>query len=216
MTIELYVFPPSPRSFKVMAVANHLAVDWTLRLIDLTKGDQKTLQYAALNPNMRAPTLKDGNYVLWESNAINQYLALRRSENGLFPADERARLDVVRWQCWELAHWDPACAVFAYERIAKRLLGLGEADQTALAKGAEAFHRVAKVLDDHLKGRKFVSGEALTLADFSLGAAMNIAEMANYPIQPYAEVRRWHAGLLTLSSWQKTLAQCALPAAAAA
>ncbi len=118
MTIELYVFPPSPRAFKVMAVANHLGLDYTLRMVDLRKGDQKAPQYAALNPNMRMPTLRDGDFVLWESNAINQYLALRRPESGLFPADERARLDVTRWQCWELAHWDPACAVFAFEYVA--------------------------------------------------------------------------------------------------
>ena len=78
MTIELYGFPPSPRSFKVMAVANHLGLDWTLRFLDLRKGEQKAPDYAALNPNMRAPTLVDGDFVLWESNAINQYLALRR------------------------------------------------------------------------------------------------------------------------------------------
>jgi glutathione S-transferase len=64
MAIELYVFPPSPRAFKVMAVANHLDLDWTLQFIDLIKGDHKTPQYAALNPNMRIPTLKDGDFVL--------------------------------------------------------------------------------------------------------------------------------------------------------
>jgi glutathione S-transferase len=217
MTIELYVFPPSPRSFKVMAVANHLGLDCALRMIDLRKGEQKAPQYAALNSNMRAPTLKDGDFVLWESNAINQYLALRRPDSGLFPADERARLDVTRWQFWELAHWDPACAVFAFEYVAKPLvLGIHEPDQAALAKGTEAFHRVAKVLDGHLAGRKFVSGDALTLADFSLGAAMNLAEMAHFPVEPYGEIKRWHADLRALPSWQKTLAQCAMPAAAAA
>ena len=66
MTIELYVFPPSPRAFKVMALANHLGLDAGIRMIDLLKGEQKTPQYAALNPNMRMPTCKDGDYVLWE------------------------------------------------------------------------------------------------------------------------------------------------------
>ena len=217
MTIELYVFPPSPRAFKVMALANHLGLDWTPRLVDLRKGEQKTPQYAALNPNMRMPTLKDGDFVLWEANAILQYLALRRPDSGLFPADERARLDVTRWQFWDLAHWDPACAVFAFEYVAKPLLrGITEPDQAALAKGAELFHRAAKVLDGQLAGRKFVTGAALTLADFSLGAAMNIAEMAHYPVEPYAEIKRWYAGLRALPAWQKTLAQCAMPAAAAA
>jgi len=97
MTIELYVFPPSPRAFKVMVVANHLGIETRLHVVDLVKGDQKTAEFAALNPNMRMPVLKDGDYVLWESNAIQQYLALRKPEWGLFPGDERKRLDVTRW-----------------------------------------------------------------------------------------------------------------------
>ena len=88
MTIELYVFPPSPRAFKVMAVANHLGLDHTLRMVDLRKGEQTTPQYAALNPNMRMPTLKDGDYVLWEANAIAQYPASKRPDSGLLPKDE--------------------------------------------------------------------------------------------------------------------------------
>src|SRR5215471_13907346 len=129
--IELYVFPPSPRAFKVMAVANYLGIEPTLHALDLIKGDQKGPEYAAINPNMRMPTLKDGDYVLWESNAITQYLASKRPESGLLPSDERARLDVMRWQFWDLAHWLPACAVFAFEYVAKPLvLGIGEPDMT--------------------------------------------------------------------------------------
>jgi glutathione S-transferase len=85
MSIELYVFPPSPRAFKVMAIANHLGIDTTLRIVDLVKGDQKTPEYAALNPNMRMPTLRDGDYVPWESNAIGQYLVARSREAVSFP-----------------------------------------------------------------------------------------------------------------------------------
>ena len=121
MTIELYAFPLSPRGFKVMAVANHLGLDWTLRFVDLRKGDPRSPEFAALNPNMRMPVLKDGNYVLWESSAIAQYLALRRPDAGLFPAEERARLDIARWQFWDHAHWDPACSIFAFEYVVSAL-----------------------------------------------------------------------------------------------
>jgi glutathione S-transferase len=215
--IELYVFPPSPRAFKVMAIANHLGIDTDLRIVDLLKGEQKAPEYAALNPNMRMPTLKDGDYVLWESNAIGQYIAGKKPGSGLLPSDERARLDVTRWQFWDLAHWDPTCATFIFENVVKSVvLKGGEPDAAALAKGAEAFHRAAKVLDGQLKGRKFVTGDALTLADFSLGAPLNLADMARFPLEPYGEIRRWYATLRALPAWQKTLAQCALPAAAAA
>jgi glutathione S-transferase len=51
-----------------------------------------------------------------------------------------------------------------------------------ITRSLRAFHRAAKVLDGHLASKKFVSGDALTLADFSLGAAMNLAELAHFPI----------------------------------
>jgi glutathione S-transferase len=217
MSIEIYAFPPSPRAFKAMAVANHLGLDWTLRLIDLVKGEQKSSQYEALNPNMRMPTLKDGDYVLWESNAICQYLAAKKPDSGLMPKDERGRLDVTRWQFWDLAHWDPSCATFIFEYVVKPVvLKSGEPDMAALAKGTENFHRAAKVLDDQLKGKRFVTGDTLTVADFSLGAPMKLAEIAHYPLEPYREIKRWYGTLSGLPAWQKTLAQTAMPAASAA
>jgi glutathione S-transferase len=217
MTIEIYAFPPSPRGFKPMVVANHLGLDWTLHFVDLRKGEQKSPQYAALNPNMRMPTLKDGDYVLWESNAILQYLAGLRPESGLLPRDERGRLDVTRWQFWDLAHWDATLAIFAFEYVAKPLvLGRNDVDAAAIARGTELFNRNAKVLNDQLRGKKFVTGDNLTLADFALGAPMNIAEMAHYPLEPYGEIKRWYVNLCALPAWQKTLAQAAPPAATAA
>jgi len=214
MAIELYVFPASPRSFKVMALANHLGIDHELRPLNAAQGEHKAPPYAAMNPNMRAPTLKDGAFVLWESNAILQYLAAQKPESGLLPRDERARLDVTRWQFWELAHWDPACVIFGFEYVAKPAFGMGPPDMAAIAKATPQFERAAKILDDQLKGRKFVTGDALTLADFSIGAFMAQAERAHYPVAPFAEIKRWYAGLAALPSWQKTLAQVAAPAAA--
>jgi glutathione S-transferase len=216
MTIELYVFPRSPRSFKVMAVANHFGIDHELRILNAAKGDHRAPSYAELNPNMRAPTLKDGDFVLWESNAIVQYLASRRPESGLLPLAERARIDVTRWQFWDLAHWDAACVVFAFEFVAKRAMGIGEPDMAAIAKATPAFESAAKVLDGHLKGRQYVSGNALTLADFSLGASMVLAELAHYPVAPYKEIARWYEGLRALPAWKKTLAQAAAAVATAA
>jgi glutathione S-transferase len=216
MTIELYVFPPSPRAFKVLAVANHLGIETRLHFVDLRKGDQRAPEYAALNPNERMPTLKDGDFVLWESNAILHYLAARKPESGLLPSDERRRLDVLRWQFWDSSHWDPACAAFIFEYLVKpAVLGIGEPDMAAVAKGAAAFNRAAKVLDAHLNGRRYVTGGALTLADFSLGAALNLAPMAHIPVEPFGEISRWYRELRALPAWQKTLADSLPPAQAA-
>ena len=96
------------------------------------------------------------------------------------------------------------------------VLRIGEPDMAAVAKGTEAFHRVGKVLDGQLRGKRFVTGDTLTVADFSLGSAMKIADMAHYPIESYGEIKRWYANLSALPAWQKTLSQTAMPAASAA
>jgi glutathione S-transferase len=92
----------------------------------------------------------------------------------------------------------------------------GEPDLDAVARGTDVFHRVAKVLDGQLRNKKFVTGDTLTLADFSLGGPLKYAEMAHLPLEPYGEIKRWHAALSALPAWQKTVAQSPLPATAAA
>ena len=204
--LNLYIFPPSPRAFKVIALANHLGLDYNKRIVDLSKGEQRTPEFTALNPNQRMPVMEEDGFVLWESNAILQYLADKKPESGLLPSDTRGRADITRWQCWDLANWDPACAIMIFERLVKKLLKIGEPDPSELAKGEERFHRAAAVLDAHLKGRTYVSGDRLTVADFSLGAPLNVAVPAQIPLANYAQIKRWHAGLMELPAWRQSIA----------
>jgi glutathione S-transferase len=204
MSLRLHVFPPSPRAFKVLVVAHHLGIDYEFVLCDLTKGDQKSAPYAALNPNQRMPSLEDGDFTLWESNAIVQYLAAKKPESGLLPADERGRADVARWQFWESTTWDPACAILVFERAVKRFFGGGAPDPVEVEKGLQRFHRAAKVLDAHLRGRTYVCCDRLTLADFALAADLTMAEPAQLPLEGYGEIRRWAGRLADLPAWQRT------------
>ena len=206
MSLTLHAFPPSPRSFKVLAVAHHLGIDYQFAFCDLTKGAQKAAAYTALNPNQRVPALEDGDFSLWESNAIIQYLATKKPEANLLPMDERGRADVARWQFWESTTWDPACAILVFERAVKRFFGGGAPDPVEVEKGLQRFHRAAGVLDGHLKGRKHVCGNQLTLADFSLGADLTMAEAAQFPLENYDAIRRWSALLAELPAWKKTRA----------
>jgi glutathione S-transferase len=204
--LNLYVFPPSPRAFKVIALAAHLGIDYEKRIVDLTKGEQRRPEFTKLNPNQRMPVLEEDGFVLWESNAILQYLADKKPASGLLPADPRGRADVTRWQCWDLANWDPACAIMIFERLVKKLLNIGDPDPVEIAKGEERFHRVANILDAHLKGRNYITGDKLTVADFSIGAPLNLAAPAQLPVSGYAEIRRWHANLSELPAWRQSIA----------
>jgi glutathione S-transferase len=206
MRLTLHVFPPSPRAFKVLVVAHHLGLDYQLSLCDLTKGDQKSAAYTAINPNQRMPSLEEDDFKLWESNAIIQYLATKKPESGLLPAEERGRADVARWQFWESTSWDPACAILVFERVIKAFFGRGAPDPTEVEKGLQRFHHAAKVLDAHLRGRTYICGNRLTLADFAIAADLTMAEPAQLPLAGYGEIRRWAAILADLPAWQRTRA----------
>jgi glutathione S-transferase len=204
--MKLHVFPPSPRATKVTALANHLGLDCEPRLVDLFKGEQHGPGFAALNPNERMPVLEDEGFVLWESNAILYYLAAKKPQSGLWPSDARGQADVLRWHSWEAAHWFPACAILAFERVLKKLTGQGEPNPDEVAKGENQFHRCAAVLDGALRGRRWLLGDTLTIADFAVGAPMVLAEAAQYPTGKYAEITRWYGGLASLPAWKKAIA----------
>lgn len=205
MTLKLYVFPPSPRAFKVLLAAHQFDLAYELCAVDLTKGTQRMPAFVALNPNGRMPVLEEDGFVLWESNAIVEYLASRAGEKWL-PRDTRDRLALTKWLYWECNHWDPACAIFVFERLVKPFFGLGETSQAEVARGEALFHRLAPVLNGELERHRYVAGDALSIADLSIGAALSVAERVNYPLENYRAIQRWHADLKALPAWTRTVA----------
>lgn len=165
--MKLYLFPPSTRVLGIVALKNHLALDCEIQSIDLGRGDQLTPEYLALNPNKKMPTLEDDGFVLWESNAILFYMAAKHPDSGLWPSDLRCQADVLRWLAWKSAHWDAeSVGMVAYEKSSKAVLGLGPPDPAFIARGEQNFARFAAVLNTALRGKTWLIGEQLTIADF--------------------------------------------------
>jgi glutathione S-transferase len=205
--MKIHLFPPSGRVVGIIALKNYLALHCDLAPIDFGLGDQRTPEYAALNRNRKIPTLEDDGIVLWESNAILFYMASKRPESGVWPSDPRGQADVLRWLFWESAHWDAeSCGMVAYEKGSKKVLGLGPPDPAFIARGEQNFSRFAAVLDDSLKGKTWVLGERLTLADFSIGGLLPTAERFELPVRRFPEICRWYEGLASLPAWRDALA----------
>jgi glutathione S-transferase len=210
--MKLYGFPPSPNTWKVRAVAAHLGLRPDFEFVDLTRGQSRIAEFLALNPTGRTPVLVDGDFTLWESNAIMQYLA-SRTPNALWPNEARIRADIMRWQSWQLAHWSKeGCEPLLFERLVKKIMNLGAPDPAVVAKGTENFHREARVLDAHLAKQSYLVGKEPTLADFSVAAPLFHAQAAELPLAPYPHIRDWFERVSALPVWRET----APPAVAAA
>jgi len=103
-------------------------------------------------------------------------------------------------------HFGRACGIFIDENFLKKAANWGEPDANELAKGTDLFHRFAKVLEGHLHGRDCLVGDEPTLADFSVGSFLRLAEAALYPMEGYREIRRRYGFLEQLPCWQSATA----------
>ena len=202
--MKLHTTPGSPSSHKVKAVIHHLELDVETVNYDFLAGELRSPDYTAINPNGSVPTLVDGELVLWESNAIMQYLADKVPESGLFPRDPLLRADVARWQFWELAHFNKAFGTLAFETYAKVKLNIGPTDTTLVGLAMTDLARRAPVLEQHLQGRRYVVGDAMTIADYSLATFEAYRSRTPFDWRPYPHINAYFDRVGALDSWVRT------------
>ncbi|NPT56205.1 glutathione S-transferase family protein [Paraburkholderia elongata] len=185
---------------KTCAVAKYLGIPIEYAFVDLKKDEQSKPDYLAINPNGKVPCLVDGDRSLWEADAIICHFA-QRAESDLWPHDGR-QIDVVRWLSWNSQHFYRHTGSLYFEHIIKPAFGLGEPDPSKVAEGQGWFRKLAGVLDQHLKGRKWLLGDGLTIADFSVAVTLPYAKSAAMPLDEFPEVRRWHDQLNAIEAWR--------------
>lgn len=211
--MKLYYNPLSPNCRRVLLTAAQLGISLEEQVIDIPKGEHKSADYLAINPNGMVPTLVDGQFRLWESRAILQYLASKKPVAGLLGKNENERIDIVRWQCWDAAHLSANVETVTWENMLKGMLGMGAPDQKAVAAAMEQVKRFCGVLDTSLKGRKYLVGDSLTVADLTIAATLTYARELNIPVSSFSNLKAWFERIAALEAWKKT--QPTLPRKAA-
>ncbi|MCK9909115.1 glutathione S-transferase family protein [Microbacteriaceae bacterium K1510] len=141
--------------------------------------------YRKMNPNMKVPTVVDGDVVSWESNTILRYLAATYAPQltGATPAE---KTQVERWMDWMLASLNaPYLAIF---KDAKKPANERSADFAAQSADLVA---QLKILDGHIAGKEFFALDRLTIADIALASV--VKRCLEFPIERPAmpEVERW-------------------------
>jgi glutathione S-transferase len=141
---------------------------WTCAELDLhfehVENDPALLAH---NPNAQVPVIRDGGFVMWESNAICRYLAGLHPRANLLPEDLQARALVEQWMDWQASDLNMSWR-YAFLGLVRR--SPAHSDPAAIAAGVESWNRHMRILDEHFeKGGQFITGEFFTLADVVLG-----------------------------------------------
>ena len=192
--IDLYYWP-TPNDHKITLFLEEAGLPYTVKPVDIGKGDQFRPEFLAFSPNNKIPAIidhapADGGAPLgvFESGAILVYLANKTGR--FFGADVRQKVEVNQWLMWQMAGLGPMTGqyghfnVYAPERI-----------EYAIDRYTREVQRLLGVLDRRLAGRSFIAGEEYTIADMAAYPWINPYTKAPLDLEPYPELRRWHAAI---------------------
>lgn len=200
MSIEILGNTFSHNARKVTWALEEVGASYEHTAVDLMSGAQKKPDFLALNPNGRVPVLKDGDFVLYESNAILFYIADKHGK--LLPGEAEGRAQVWQWLAWQAADLAATCLE---PWMMKLYASMGQPfDEPAHAEKVAVAKQPLTVLNGHLEGRKHVVGDALTVADIAIAESIGLCDFAGIDLTPYPAVRAWFAPLSERAAFKKT------------
>jgi glutathione S-transferase len=157
--------------------------------------DLQSAEYLELNPNARIPTLVDGEVVLWESMAINLYLA-QRYEGPMHCASPEVLGLAAQWSFWAVLEMEALLLDLLLRRVVLPAPSYAERDELLLRKPLG-------VLNDALAGREYLVGKSFTVADLNVASILTWGKMARLDMSAHPEAKRWLDGCLARSAYSR-------------
>lgn len=194
----------SPRTSagRCFLVLEEIGLPYDVHTLDMMeKREHKSPEYLALNPNGKVPCLRDGEFVLWESTAINYYLAEKYKIDLLGQTPEEKAL-VQQWTMWSQLELQPPLIDLLIQ-----LMFVPEAnrDQAIITKSREAIPTKLKILDQALADKTHLIGAAVTLADLNMASVVNTAANLKLELSAYPQLSAWFERMKARPAFQKLM-----------
>lgn len=192
--IDLYYWP-TPNGHKITLFLEEAGLPYTIKPVNIGKGEQFEPSFLAIAPNNRMPAIVDHEPAgggapvsLFESGAILLYLA---EKTGRFmPGDLRGRAEVLQWLFWQMAGLGPMAgqnhhfSAYAPEKI-----------PYAIERYVKETGRLYAVLDKRLADRAFIAGDAYTIADMASYPWIVPHERQGQKLEDFPNLKRWFDGI---------------------
>jgi glutathione S-transferase len=191
----------NPRSRAIRCLWMLEEVGQPYQLVDKsTRADElQASEYLRLNPNARIPTLVDGDVVLWESMAINLYLA--QKYDGPMHCRDAAVLGLAaQWSFWAMLELEHLLLNLLEHRA---LLAEFSRDPSAVERNELLLKRPLKVLNDALAPRGHLAGTGFTVADLNVASILIWAKMARLDLSACPGLKRWLDACLARPAYQR-------------
>jgi len=202
--VDFYFGHRSGNSARVAFALEEAGARYVPHRVDVPAGESRTPAYRELNPMGKVPALADGDVRLWESNAINWYVAEQHPDAKLIPSSTAGRAAVLRWLFFQVGHVTPAC-VTVFRATNERMRAfwrLPPIEPAQLEAARTELARYLPVLEQALAGREWLEGD-LTLADLAYAPHLKLVAEGGYDFAATPLVYAWLERLWARPAWQR-------------
>ena len=183
--LKLYGVPRS-RAMRSLWMLEELGVPYENVKVDFITGTKES-GFKELNPNGHIPVLQDGDLVLWESLAINLYLA-RKNDKGLWPKTVEDEGRAYQWSLWAMTEAEEPLLTVLLNRV---FFPPEQRDAKKADDGAARFAKPLGVLDGTLAGRDYLLGSRFTVADLNVASVLTWAPMSKLDLSTAPNAAAW-------------------------
>ena len=200
--LKIYGGDLSSPSNKVKFVANALGLDFEFHPVKIREGENRKEWFLKLSPAGKIPAIDDGGFTLFESGAICQYLC-RKHGSDLYPQNIKECALIDQWADFSTIHVGAAMSRVLYNRVFAPIIKVA-VDENSLKDGLNFLGKFLPVVDAQLGKSEFLALDHLTLADITLLAVLDPAEVAGVDLRPYTHITKWQETLKGAEFYQKT------------
>lgn len=189
--LQLYGNPRS-RAMRCLWMLEEVGRPYQLVDKSLRADDVQSAEYLRLNPNARIPTLVDGDLVLWESMAINLYLA-QKYEGPMHCASAEVLGLAAQWSFWAMLEIEQSLLHLLEHRV---LLAEHARDLSAVERSELLLQKPLGILNGSLAGRSYLAGDGFTVADLNVASILAWGRIVRLDLSAWPDLKRWHDACL--------------------
>ncbi|MEQ9641979.1 MAG: glutathione S-transferase family protein [Alphaproteobacteria bacterium] len=177
---------PQARPYRTYWMARELGLDYEAKPWSFRGEELKSDAYKEINPNVRIPAIDDDGFKLWESMAINLYLA-RKHGGPLQPADLQGEAQAMMWSFWVMTEIEKPVLAYLFQMMGPE----DKRDPAVMETSLDELKRPLAVLDDHLAKSPYILGGDFTVADLNVAAVLSWAKMSKIDLSAWPKVKDW-------------------------
>jgi glutathione S-transferase len=187
MALKIYGVARS-RAFRTLWMAKELGLDYEHIKIDFATGDTRRPEHLALNPNGHVPVIDDDGLILWESMAINLYLAKKYGRDGFYPARLVDEARAWQWSFWGMTEVERPVLTTMMNRA---IFPENQRDPATADAAEKSLAAPLKALDGVLGPTLYLLGDHFTVADLNVASILAWARPAQIDMSPFPKVAEW-------------------------